>query len=134
MTDSKTSREWVRLRGLVRRQLLVGDVSFSDNGFDSPRSHLGKGLDTEARCELVSVLMALRLIKEKDWVAHALLVRDIGRPCAYKVHSAEPGHCHPRPRREIPLVADLEWEEVNQRTEWAARWLVRLVIDSSTME
>lgn len=115
---------WPYLRGLVRRHLVTGGVDLRDGGYDSPRSHSKKGLDTQARCELVSVLVALRLIRTQDRVAHQLLVRDIGRACRGHAPS---GHCHRIPIREMPALQGLTWQEVEEKTEEAAEWLVSVV-------
>lgn len=118
--------EWRKLRGLVRRYLLTGDVTLRDGSMDSARGHSRNGLDTQARCELVSVLVALRCIQTKDRVAHQLLIRDIGRPCRFKVHSDAPGHCHRIPRDQLPLVVDMPYEEIDERTAQAVAWLISL--------
>lgn len=115
---------WVRLRALVRRVLLTGNVSLQDGGYDLPRAMTVHGLDSNARCELVSVLMALRLIRTEDRIAHQLLVREIGLPCNWRSHYPEQGHCHRIPRQDMPVVKGMEWGEVESRTEEAIAWLL----------
>lgn len=115
--------DWEHLRGLVRRYLVAG-IDLHDGGYDSPRSHSNGGLDTQARCELVSVLMALRLIRTQGRVAHQLLVRDIGRPCRSR-HVGQ-GHCHRIPIGDMPALQGLTWQEIEERTEKAVEWLVSL--------
>lgn len=108
---------------------MIGGQSLQDGAYDSPRSHDGGGLDTVSRCELVSVLVGLRLIWTKDKTAYQLLIRDIGRPCRFRIHSDSPGHCHRIPRGELPLVVDMPYGEIDQRTAEAVDWLVSVAGD-----
>jgi len=109
----------------VRRWLLIGDVSLVDGSYDSPRGHSLNGVDTESRCELVSVLMALRVAHVRDRRTYQLLRRDIGRPCINYRHEDQ-GHCDRIPLREMPLLAEMSWQEAEEETERAIAWLLDL--------
>lgn len=122
------SEDWPRLRSLLRRHLLTGSVSHHDASYDTPRSHAnGGGVDSAAHCSLWSALLALKVIRSQNRVAHQLLVREIGRPCVQRSHEVPQGHCHRIPLREMPLLAEMSWEEAERETERAVQWLVSVV-------
>lgn len=129
MAEVASLTEWPRLRGLLRRWLLTGDVTLNQGGYDVPHGHSRNGVDTQARCELMSLQIGLLLIEAHDKVAYQLLIRDIGRPCRFRIHNDSPGHCHRIPRGELPLVVDMPYEEIDERTQEAVEWLVSVAGD-----
>lgn len=121
--------EWPRYRSLIRRYLLIGDVALRDSSYDTPKSHNGAGLDTDSRCQLMSLLTGLAAIGTEDQVAYQLLRRDIGAPCTLRVHGGEPGHCHRIPRYKLSLIEEMGYEEIDERTEKAIAWLLSVSTD-----
>ena len=105
---------------------MIGDVSLTDGSYDSARGHSLNGVDTQARCELVSVLMALKVAHVRDRRTYQLLRRDIGRPCRNWYHENMEGHCDRIPLHEMPLLVELTWQESEEETERAIAWLLDL--------
>ena len=119
--------DWPAARSLIRRALLVGDVRLYDGSYDTPKSHGRGGLDNGSFVALRDLMRAMTMIREQDRVVHQLLVREIGRPCAQRSHEVPQGHCHRIPLREMPLLAEMSWEEAERETERAVDWLVSVV-------
>lgn len=111
--------------------MLTGDVSFTDGALDSARGHSLNGVDTDARCELVSVLTALRLAHVHDRRMFQLLRRDIGRPCRNWHHENMEGHCDRIPLSEMPLLATLTWQEAEDATQSAIAWFMEIAGDKA---
>lgn len=102
------------------------DVALHQASPDEPQGHSRHGLDTNSRMELMALRTGIAAIRTKDRVAHQLLIRDIGQPCTLRIHGSEPGHCHRIPRYRLPLIAEMDYREIDARLETAIQWLMSI--------